>query len=177
MRFRWIHQCLWIFVKWLRWRFLMYWLAAFRSIFLFDEELVDIYEYNDDTKVSLFFLNYIIADCCWVIRGWSKLNSKFDSQCSCQCFSESCACVWWFAVMNKTRLISKFDSQCSCLKNDKRQHRQILCVLNKDDQANALKHSNVNFQANSFAYDWSVIQSFFFFCFFANTIVLNQRSD
>ena len=36
--------------------------------------LVDVYEYNGDTKVSLLLLNYIIVVCCWVIRVAERID-------------------------------------------------------------------------------------------------------
>ena len=40
----------------------------------FISTLVDVYEYNDDTRVNLFFLNYIIVVCCWVIRVVERVD-------------------------------------------------------------------------------------------------------
>ena len=40
----------------------------------FVSTLVDVYEYNDDTKINFFLLNYIIVVCCWVIRVVERVN-------------------------------------------------------------------------------------------------------
>ena len=52
---------------------------SMKNCWEFVSALVDVYEYNDDTKVNLFLLNYIIVVCCWVIRITERVDLEIWS--------------------------------------------------------------------------------------------------
>ena len=91
----------------------------------------------------------------------SKCLTQFECACESRYLTRLASVFYYTKVDVRTVCIETMTMQLA-----------IHSVLNKDDQANASQHSNVDLQANSPAYDWPAVQPSSISSFFANAVAL-----